>query len=139
MVIIGFWGVGNAMLTMLASMQTVPTELYEAAKVDGVGPIRRFRAITLPMISPVIFYNLILSLIGIFRYFDIPYILSRGLGTPGESQLFYNLYFFQQTFRLNDMGYGATLAWLLFVIAMSVTSIFFVTARYWVYYAGERE
>jgi multiple sugar transport system permease protein len=139
LVIIGFWGVGNAMLTMLASMQTVPTELYEAAKVDGAGPVTRFRVITLPMISPVIFYNLVLALIGLFRYFDIPYILSRGLGTPGESQLFYNLYFYRQTFRLYDMGYGATLAWLLFVVAMLATATLFASSRYWVYYAGDRD
>lgn len=137
--IIGVWGTGNAMLTMLASMQTVPTELYEAAKVDGANSLTAFRKITLPMISPVIFYNLILSVIGLFRYFDIPYILKRGTGDPGNATLFYNLHFFRVTFRFQDMGYGATLAWLIFAVAMIVTIFFFATARYWVYYAGDRD
>ena len=132
----GIWGTGNAMLTLLASMQTVPTELYEAAKVDGANAITVFRRITLPLITPMIFYNLILSLIGLFRYFDIPYIISRGTGGPNDITLFYNLYFYRVAFEFDRMGYGATLAWLLFVIALAVTGFFFATARRWVYYAG---
>ncbi len=132
----GVWGCGNAMLTLLASMQTVPTELYEAARVDGANAITVFRRITLPLITPMIFYNLILSLIGLFRYFDIPYIVSRGTGGPNDITLFYNLYFYRVAFQFDRMGYAATLAWLLFVIALIVTGFFFATARKWVYYAG---
>ena len=84
-VLIGLWGVGNAMLTMLATMQGVPTELYEAASVDGASPWTKFRKITLPMISPVIFYNLVLSVIGLMQYFVVPYVLTRGTGQPGTS------------------------------------------------------
>lgn len=137
--IVGIWGTGNAMLTTLASMQTVPTELYEAARVDGAGAVTVFRKITLPLISPVIFYNLVLALIGLFRYFDIPYILSRGTGGPDNLTMFYNVYFYRVAFRLNDMGYGATLAWLLFAIAMTVTVFFFITGRYWVYYGSDSD
>ena len=135
----GIWGTGNAMLTLLASMQTVPTELYEAARVDGANAITVFRRITLPLITPMIFYNLILSLIGLFRYFDIPYIISRGTGGPNDITLFYNLYFYRVAFQFDRMGYGATLAWLLFVIALVITGFFFATARNWVYYAGRSD
>lgn len=136
LLLIGVWATGNAMLTILASMQTVPTELYEAAKVDGAGPFIAFRKVTLPLITPMIFYNIILALIGLFRYFEIPYILSRGTGGPNDITLFYNIYFYRVAFEYDRMGYGATLAWLLFVIALAVTIFFFVTARYWVYYPG---
>ncbi len=137
--IIGVWTTGNAMLTTLASMQTVPTELYEAAKVDGATSVTAFRKITLPLISPVIFYNLVLALVGLFRYFDIPYILKNGTGDPGNATLFYNVYFYRVAFRYQDMGYGSTLAWLLFIVAMIATLIIFASARYWVYYAGDRD
>lgn len=136
LLMIGIWGTGNAMLTLLASMQTVPTELYEAAKVDGAGPVTAFRKITLPMISPMIFYNLVLALIGLFRYFEIPYILTRGTGGPNDITLFYNIYFYRIAFEFDRMGYGATLAWLLFVIALVATGLLFLSARHWVYYAG---
>ena len=137
LVIIGLWGVGNAMLIKLAGMQGVPKELYEAAEVDGASPFSQFWQITLPMISPVIFYNLILSLVGLFRYFDIPYILKNGRGDPGNATLFYNIHFYRTTFTFNDLGYGATLAWLLFVVALITTGFVFWTSRYWVYYAAE--
>lgn len=136
LLLIGIWGTGNAMLTLLASMQTVPTELYEAARVDGAGALTTFRRITLPLITPMIFYNLILSTIGLFRYFDIPYILSRGTGGPNDITLFYNIYFYRVAFEYDRMGYGATLAWLMFIIGLLVTAFLFVTARKWVYYPG---
>lgn len=138
MVIIGIWGLGNYLLTTIAAMQGVPTELYEAARVDGAGPATIFRHITLPMISPVIFYNLILSVIGVFRMFDIPYILGRGQGQPGGATYFYNIYIYKTAFTYQDMGYGSTLAWVLFVVAMIVTVAIFATSRRWVYYSGER-
>lgn len=138
MVIIGIWGLGNYLLTTIAGMQGIPTELYEAAYVDGAGPFTIFRKITIPMISPVIFYNLILSVIGIFKYFEIPYILGRGQGQPGGATYFYNVYLYKTAFTYQDMGYGSTLAWALFVVAMIVTALLFVTSRRWVYYSGER-
>src|SRR5690606_15761067 len=92
LVIIGLWGLGNAYLITLASMQAVPTAFYEAARVDGASGLARFRHITLPMISPVIFYNLVLSIIGLLRYFEIPFILSNGTGRPGDSTMFFNIH-----------------------------------------------
>lgn len=136
LVMIGLWGAGNAMLITLAGMQGVPTELYEAAKVDGANRWQSFTTITLPMISPVIFYNLVLSLIGLFQYFSVPYIMSRGTGDPANATLFYNIHFYRTTFRFQDMGYGSTLAWLLFFIAFAVTVIVFWSAKYWVYSPG---
>ena len=136
--IIGLWGIGNAYLITLASMQGVPTELYEAATVDGANFLRRFRSITLPMISPVIFYNLVLSLVGLFRYFEIPYILSNGgTGQPGQSTMFYTIHLYKQAFVAKEMGYGSALAWLIFVIAFGATLLLFASARYWVYYSNE--
>jgi ABC-type sugar transport system permease subunit len=134
--IIGLWGIGNAFMITLAAMQGVPTELYEAATVDGAGPFQRFRSITLPMISPVIFYNLVLSVIGLLRYFEIPYILSQGTGRPGGATMFFNIHLYKTAFVFGDMGYGSALAWMLFVIAFGATVFLFATARYWVYYAS---
>ena len=136
LVIIGLWGLGNAYLITLASMQAVPTELYEAAKVDGARGLRRFWAITFPMISPVVFYNLILAVIGLLRYFEIPFILTEGRGDPANATMFFNIHFYKTTFVFFDMGYGATLAWLFFVVTLAVTIILFLTSRYWVYYAS---
>jgi multiple sugar transport system permease protein len=134
--IMGFWGVGNTMLTMLAGLQNVPTELYDAAKVDGASGPQRFFNITLPMISPVIFYNLMLSVIGSFQYFVQAYIIGNGRGDPNGSTMFYNLYLYRIAFNFLDMGYGATLAWAMFVIVLLLTIILFRTQNRWVYYAG---
>lgn len=136
LVIMGFWGVGNTMLTMLAGLQNVPTELYEAATVDGAGWWKKLFNITLPMISPIIFYNLVLALIGSFQYFAQAYIISNGRGDPNGSTMFYNLYLYKTAFAFLDMGYGSTLAWAMFVVVLILTVILFSTSRKWVYYAG---
>lgn len=133
MVMIGLWGLGNALLITFAAMRGVPTELFEAARVDGASALTIFFKITIPMISPVIFYNLILSIIGIFRYFEIPYILGRGQGQPGNATYFYSIHLYKNAFTYQDMGYGSTLAWVLFVVSLVVTVGLFMTSRYWVY------
>jgi multiple sugar transport system permease protein len=135
-VMIGVWGVGNAMLTMLATMQGVPTELYEAAEVDGASWTTKYVKITLPMISPVIFYNLVLSVIGLMNYFVVPYIITRGTGNPNQSAYFFNMHLYKTSFTAFDMGYGATLAWFIFIIALVLTIGLFATSRRWVYYAS---
>ncbi|RMH75713.1 MAG: sugar ABC transporter permease [Calditrichaeota bacterium] len=137
LVLIGFWGVGNAMLLFIASIQGIPQELYEAADVDGANNWHKFIHISIPMITPIIFYNLILLLIAIFNYFLVPFVLKNGTGDPNNATLFYSLYFFKTAFTFNDMGYGATLAWVLFLIILVVTIILFGTAKYWVYYEFE--
>lgn len=136
--LIGFWGIGNAILYNLAALQGVPTDLYEAAKIDGASWLRRLWSITIPMISPVIFYNLVLSVFGVMQYFEIPYVLNGGNGYPEGTTFFYIIHFYRQTFQNLDMGYGSAIAWLLFVIALAITLALFATARYWVYYAGEK-
>jgi multiple sugar transport system permease protein len=134
--IMGFWGAGTNMIIMLAGLQNVPTELYEAAKVDGAGPVRSFFTITVPMISPIIFYSLTLALIGAFQYFTQAYIISNGRGDPNGSTMFYNLYLYRTAFAFLDMPYGATLAWFMFIIVLILTIILFNTSSRWVYYAG---
>lgn len=136
-VIMGIWGTGNAMLIMLAGLQGVPTELYDAAKVDGASGFSSFWNVTFPMISPVIFYNLVLSVVGLFQYFLVPLVVNNGTGRPGGATFFYNLYLYRTFFTFQDMSYGSTLAWFLFVIILVTTLVLFGTAKYWVYYAGE--
>jgi multiple sugar transport system permease protein len=136
-VIMGIWGIGNAMLIMLAGLQGVPTELYDAAKVDGASTWATFWNITFPMISPVIFYNLVLNIVGLFQYFLVPLVVNNGTGRPGGATLFYNLYLYKTFFTFQNMSYGSTLAWFLFIVILLVTVVLFATAKYWVYYAGE--
>lgn len=136
-VIMGIWGIGNAMLIFLASLQGVPTELYDASTVDGANSWQQFWNVTFPMISPVIFYNLVLSIVGLFQYFLVPLVVNNGDGSPGGATMFYNLYLYKTFFSFHNMGYGATLAWGLFILILIVTVALFSTSKYWVYYAGE--
>jgi multiple sugar transport system permease protein len=135
LVMIGLWGVGNAMLTMMAGMQGVPTELYEAARVDGAGPATQFRRITLPMISPVIFYNVVLTTIGLMQYFTIPYVLSTN-SRSDPSTRFINLHLYRTMFEEHNMGLASAMAWLIFAIGMLITIVLFALSRRWVYYAS---
>ena len=136
-VIMGIWGIGNAMLIFLSGLQGVPTELYDAAEVDGANKWQSFWNVTFPMISPVIFYNLTLSIVGLFQYFLVPLVVNSGTGRPGGATYFYNVYLYKTFFTYQDMSYGATLAWFLFFVILAVTLLLFGTAKYWVYYAGE--
>jgi multiple sugar transport system permease protein len=134
--LLGIWGVGNAMLILLASLQGVPTELYEAATVDGANAVTKFFKITIPMISPVIFYNVTLGIISAFQYF-VPAMLIGGLhGDPQKSLLFFPLHFYRQGFSFSDMGYASVLALILFVASMIATAVMFFFAQRNVYYAG---
>ena len=137
LVILGIWGVGNAMLIFLASLQGVPTELYEAAKLDGAGWWGALFNVTLPLISPVIFYNVTLSIVGLFQYFTVPLVLNQGTGAPGGATMFYNLYLYKTFFTYQNMAYGATMGWLMFIIILLLTLVLFRTSKYWVYYAAD--
>lgn len=139
LVIIGLWGVGNALLYTLSAMQGIPTELYEAARVDGAGPARSFIHITIPLITPIIFYNLILTVIGLINYFIVPFVLKGPSGYPGNATMFYALQLYKQAFSYSDMGYGATMAWMMFLFVLVVTLILFGTQKHWVYAAEARE
>jgi multiple sugar transport system permease protein len=135
---IGLWGIGNAILINLSALQGVPTELFDAAKVDGASWLRRLRTITVPMVSPVIFYNLILSTVGLLQFFIVPWVLNNGSGYPEGTTRYVMVYFYKQAFTFQSMGYGAALAWLIFIVGLIITIILFGTARYWVYYSGEQ-
>jgi multiple sugar transport system permease protein len=138
--LISLWGVGQTMIIYLAGLQGIPTDLYDAAKVDGASAPQRFWNITIPMMSPVIFYNLVLGLIGTFSYFTQAYIVGRsigGLGSPLRSTLFYNLYLYQKAFLEQKMGEASAMAWVLFLVVLVLTLLVFRSSAMWVYYEGE--
>jgi ABC-type sugar transport system permease subunit len=137
LVLMGIWGIGAGIIVYLAGLKGVPTELYDAALIDGAGAFASLRHVTLPLISPVIFYTLVLGVVEVLQYFLVPLVLKNGTGEPGGTTLFYNLYIYKTFFTFQDMSYGATLAWLLFGISLVVTLLLFRTSRRWVYYAGE--
>jgi ABC-type sugar transport system permease subunit len=134
--LIGLWGVGNFMLINLAGLQSVPTELYEAARIDGAGAWKMFRRITIPLMSPILLYNLVICLVVTFQYFTQAYTMTNGRGDPNNATLFVNLELFREAFTFNRMGYGAAIAWLIFVIVLVLTLLIFAFARKRVYYAG---
>jgi multiple sugar transport system permease protein len=137
MIIMGFWGVGGTMLIFLASLQDVPRALYESAEVDGAGWLRKQWAITLPMISPVIFFNLIMGIVGGFQYFTQAYVISNGTGGPQDSTLFYVLYLFNNAFPDWRMGYASAMAWILFFITLGLSLVVFRLSAKRVHYQGE--
>jgi len=137
LVILGVWGIGGGIIVNQAGLRGIPTELYDAARIDGAGWWGQLRHVTLPMMSPVIFYTLVLAVVEVLQYFLVPLVLNQGTGEPGGSTRFFNLYLYQTFFSYQEMSYGATLAWLLFIITLAITGALFWSARYWVYYAGE--
>lgn len=135
LIIMSLWGVGGGMIIYLAGLQGIPTALYEAAEVDGANAIQKFFNITLPMITPVLFYNLVIGIIGTFQYFTNAYVMTQG--GPVEATLFYNLNLYNNAFRYQEMGYASALAWALFVIVLVLTMLVFRSSAMWVYYEGE--
>jgi ABC-type sugar transport system permease subunit len=137
-VALNLWAFGATMIIFLAGLRQVPRELHEAAAVDGAGPVRRFWHITLPMMSPLIFFNLLLDTVHAFQAFTGAYIVSQGSGGPADSTLFYTLYLYEQGFAQLHMGYAAAMAWVLVVVLAAYTAFLFWTARFWVHYGDER-
>jgi multiple sugar transport system permease protein len=134
--LMGLWSVGNFMIINIAGLQSVPTELYEAARIDGAGSFTQLRKITIPLISPVLMYDLVITLIATFQYFTQAYTLTNGRGDPNHATLFINLNLFNEAFVYSRMGYGAAIAWLLFAVVLVLTIALFWLARKRVYYAG---
>jgi multiple sugar transport system permease protein len=128
------WQFGSPMVIFLAGLRQIPTELYEAAAIDGAGPWTLFRRVTLPLLAPVVFFNLILQTIDAFKAFTPAFIVSGGTGGPVDSTLFYTLYLYQEGFGYFRMGYASALAWFLFVVIGTFTAASFLTSRYWVHY-----
>ncbi|MDT0267411.1 sugar ABC transporter permease [Streptomyces sp. DSM 44915] len=137
-VILQVWTFGSAMVIFLAGLRQVPQELYDAASVDGAGALRRFRSVTLPMLSPLIFFNLLLSVVNAFQAFTSAYVVSNGSGGPSDSTLFYTLYLYEQGFAQLNMGYAAAMAWVLVLGLALFTGCLFLSSRYWVHYGDER-
>ncbi|WP_309486278.1 MULTISPECIES: sugar ABC transporter permease [Cytobacillus] len=131
------WSVGGGMLLYLASLQGVSNSLYEAADLDGAGVVQKFFYITLPMISPIIFFDVLTSTIGSFQIFQEAYVMTEnGSGGPGNSLLFYNLHMWNNAFEVFDMGYASAMAWLLFIVVMILTIINMKIGKKWVHYEG---
>ena len=134
-VIVSLWQVGASMVINLAALQGIPSELYEAAGIDGCSATGKFRYITLPGMSAVLFFNLVIGIISSFRIFTQAYVLTGG--GPGNASLFYNLYLFKNAFRFFKMGYASAMAWVLLLIILILTAVVFKSSPYWVFYETE--
>jgi multiple sugar transport system permease protein len=135
LVIISLWGVGGSMVIYLAGLQGIPTHLYEAAEIDGANSWSRFWHVTLPMMSPVIFFNLIIGIINSFQTFTTPYVMTSG--GPNNASMFYGLNIFYYGFQYFKMGYASAMAWILFVIILVLVTLAFKTSGRWVFYEGQ--
>ncbi|THF83533.1 carbohydrate ABC transporter permease [Cohnella fermenti] len=129
------WQFGSVMIIFLAGLKQVPQELYEAATVDGAGILRKFARITLPLLTPVIFFNLTITLIQSFQTFTKAFVISGGTGGPINSTLLYSLYLYMKGFTFMEMGYASAMAWLLLAIIAVFTGVLFLTSRFWVFYS----
>ena len=136
LVMMSFWGWGRSMALYLGGMQSIPGELYEAASMDGAGSVRQFFKITLPLLSPTIFFNLVLSIIATFQSFTSAFVATNG--GPLDSTLFLVLYIYRQAFEYFHMGYAAALAWVLFAIILVLTLLLLRSQKFWVFYLGDR-
>ena len=137
LIIMAMWGAigGNSMLIFLAGLQGVPQELYEAAAIDGAGTMAKFRHVTLPMLTPTIFFNMVLGIIGALKVFAAAFVATQG--GPAYATWFYALHIYTNAFKYFDMGYASALAWIFFFIMMFFTYIQFSASKRWVFYAGE--
>jgi multiple sugar transport system permease protein len=142
-IIMGVWGIGQTMIIYLAGIRGVDTSIYEASEVDGANVFQKFVKITLPMISPTIFFNVVMAIIGSFQYFTQAFVMtSQGVsassvGGPLNSTLFYNLYLYVKAFQDFEMGYAAALSWILFVIIMAFTLLVVKSSSFWVHYQSD--
>jgi multiple sugar transport system permease protein len=134
LIILNVWTFGAPMVIFLAGLRQIPTMYYEAASLDGAGKVRQFFAVTLPLLSPIIFFNLVLQIINAFQTFTQAFIVSGGTGGPADSTLFYTLYLYQRGFGNFDMGYASALAWVLLLIVGGLTAVNFIASKYWVFY-----
>ena len=137
LILMKIWSSGGAMLLYLATLQNVPRSLYESAEIDGAGVWGKFKSITLPLITPIIFYDVITSTIGSFQIFQEAYVMTKnGTGGPANSLLFYNLHMWNKAFVAFDMGYAMAMSMILFLIVLVLTFVNLKLAPKWVYYSG---
>jgi multiple sugar transport system permease protein len=137
LILMTLWGVGGSMLIFLAGLQNIPTELYDAAHVDGANAWRRFWHVTVPMLTPTIFFNLVLSIIGSYQVFTNAYVMTEG--GPGSATLMLVLLLYRVAFEQFHFGYASAIAWLLFAIILVFTLLIMRSSTWWVYYAGEEQ
>jgi multiple sugar transport system permease protein len=137
LIIMSLWGVGGGMIIFLAGLQGIPVQLYEAAQLDGASKWSQFWKVTLPLLTPTIFFNLIMGLIGAFQTFAQVYVMTGGQGGPLNSTLFYMLYLYRQAFEFFNMGYASAMAWVLFVIVIALTLLQLKLSKRWVFYQGD--
>lgn len=135
LILMGLWGAGGGMVIYLAALQDIPESYYEAASLDGAGALAQFRHVTLPMLSPVILFNLIMGLIGSFQYFTQAYVMTNG--GPQDATTFYALHLFNRAFLDFQMGYASAMAWVLFIVTLLCTVVVLRSSARWVYYGGE--
>jgi multiple sugar transport system permease protein len=136
LIVMSLWGVGGGMLIYLAGLQGIPTELYEAAEIDGANRWRKFISVTIPMLSPVIFFNLVMGIIGSLQIFTEGYVMTAG--GPNNSTLFSVLYLYRNAFDYLQMGYASAIAWVLFLIILLLTLAVFKSSPLWVFYEEQR-
>jgi multiple sugar transport system permease protein len=130
--VMSVWGVGNTVIIYLAGLQDIPKELHEAAEIDGAGVVRRLFSVTLPMLTPVIFFNLVMAIIGTFSILVVPYIMTAG--GPNKATYFYTMYNYDEAFKYLNMGYASALAWIQLTITLALTGVAFWSAKKWVHY-----
>jgi multiple sugar transport system permease protein len=138
-ILLGLWGLGQPMVIYLAALQGVPKEMYEVASLEGAGPLQRLRYVTLPMISPVILFNVVLALVLSIQYFTQAQIIENPAGSPGTSTMFFVIYYYQQAFTYLHLGYASAMAFLLFVLVMVITVVLLRSSSGWVYYESEQQ
>lgn len=134
LVILAVWQFGSPMVIFLAGLKQIPQDLYDASAVDGAGRLSQLFRITIPLLTPIIFFNLVMQIIGSYQAFTSAFIVSGGTGGPADSTLFYTLYLYQRGFTEFDMGYASAMAWVLLVIIAVSTAIAFLSSKYWVHY-----
>jgi multiple sugar transport system permease protein len=137
LVLLSVWQFGSPMIIFLAGLRQIPQDLYEAASMDGASKWRQFRRITLPLLAPVIFFNLVLQTIDAFKAFTSAFIISGGTGGPIDSTLFYTLYLYEEGFGNFRMGYASAMAWVLLIAIAAFTAAAFLTSKYWVFYEDD--
>lgn len=134
LILMSLWGIGQPVIIYLAGLSDIPNDFYEAAEIDGASWFQKTFRVTLPLLTPVIFFNLVMGVIGAFQQFTLPYTLTAGQGSPANSLTFYVMYLYDNAFKYFKMGYASAMAWILFIIIMALTALIFATSKRWVHY-----
>ncbi|WP_307845384.1 sugar ABC transporter permease [Planomonospora sp. ID67723] len=138
LILLHVWTFGAPMVIFLAGLRQIPSSYYEAASIDGAGAVQQFRSVTLPLLTPIIFFNLVLEVIKSFQSFTQSFIVSNGTGGPSDSTLFYTLYLYSKGFKEYEMGYASAMAWVLVIIIAGLTGVNFLASKYWVFYGDSK-